>query len=1304
MALDSEKFVAELTLDLKDMESKIKEGRVKIDGLKKEAEEKLKLRLSVAIATLQSELDKARKELSKFKKEGDEKGELEARLKIQDLQAKVKTAKGSLKELETQGKATSKSFFSLSTIVKDAIAVFASFQVVRKLASALKDAFTASVEFESAFAGVKKVIDATDSEFAVLEQQFRDLAKEIPVAVTELAKIGELGGQLGVAKEDLLEFTKTISQIATATNLTEEEAATSFARIANIFQLPVTEVENLASTVVDLGNKFAATESEILDFATRISGAGKIAGLTTAEVAAIGAAFSSVGVEAEAGGTAVQKTLITLNTVVAQGGAELERFAQVSGVTAADFASLWQSDPAQAFNLFTKGLKASGDDAASILDELVAGDQRLTRAFLSVAEAGDLLTNALGTANTAFSENTALSAEAEKRYETTASRIQALKNRVNDLAISLGTVLKETILPIAEALVNFIEALAGAENRMSFLASTAKTLAAALTAALGVAVLGKIGSGLGSLSKSVKRVGVDFELMKLQAKLAGKELGLVATFTKGILTPFGAFTLALSLAAAGVAALIEHNKNLRRSFEDLDVALDELGADNSNLRAITAEFEKQIGLIKEMRAEAGGLNSDLTREQINVEFDLATEQFELMAAASGLSAERVAELTAEFAAFKFEVRDTVAQNEFVTKATEEMGEAFSDVSDKFNTVADAVLKSTSKIEDVDARIAAIAHGIEVAANESVESLGLIGEAAEKTTEDVIDQFLSKKAEMGDVGEAFSTAFALRMSSAEARSRITIAGETISNAVLTELISNAYKVGDVGELDGLLFAAGIQDKGTREGILAAENVGDAIIAEFEKRAESALGSGRLVGSSLAGGIAQGLYDKYPSIKKAAQAIATLLNGLGAKVDFSTFEKAVDSVAGEGFFSSFNEQVITPIENSIREALDLSTNIVDAIETADAVAGGLGGSGGGGAGADALKEAEKAAEESERAIEAYGKEVDAVNKAQEQLRDDTKAFYDDIVDSIKSAEEAQASLRAEFDKFKTTEEVKFAEDAGQRDFELAQDEADVRAEIADGLAEEEVDQDKINELNDELNRILEERAQIQEYLNGLNEEQRAAFDEANRREGLTEFEQSQLDLQDTIAAKEEEVNLEIEKQQRIIDIQKKFLEVQNSQDQAVIDARQKLYDIASGKMIATEEERLALLEELGFTEEELAGEQLTRLEELELLKQFQQAESLRLEAEAVAQQQQDLLDIKQEYIDLAEQAHNESADRMIAKTMEVIAAIEAAIAAQRELSGLSEAAATAAGGTTVNNEFNVTNSVDAQIVADTITSKL
>jgi len=309
-----------------------------------------------------------------------------------------------------------------------------------------------SIDFEDAFAGVRKTVEATEAEFQQLSDGLRKLSTEIPITAGELANIQEIAGQLGVSGvEALTKFTDTIAKISVTTNLTKEAAATDFARIANIMQEPIENVDRMGAAVVDLGNNSATTEAEIVSFANRIAGAGKIAGLTTADILGFGAAFSSVGVKAERGGTAVSKSLVMMGTAVTEGGDKLQKFATIAGLTSDEFIRTYKEDAGQAFALFIEGLGKAGLEGVAVLDELELGDQRLVQSFLSVGGASGILTESLDRANEAFKENTALNIEAEKRFKTTKSQLIILTNTLVEVGRKIGDTLIPALEPVIES-------------------------------------------------------------------------------------------------------------------------------------------------------------------------------------------------------------------------------------------------------------------------------------------------------------------------------------------------------------------------------------------------------------------------------------------------------------------------------------------------------------------------------------------------------------------------------------------------------------------------------------------------------------------------------------------------------------------------------------------------------------------------------------------------------------------------------------------------------------------------------------
>ncbi len=324
----------------------------------------------------------------------------------------------------------------------------------------------AAIDFESAFAGVRKTVDATEGEFRALESGIRDMSKRLPASAVEISAVAEAAGQLGIQTKSILGFTRTMIDLGESTDMTADQAATGLARIANITQMPQDQFDRLGSTVVDLGNKGAATEAEIVSFGLRIAGAGKIAELTQANILSIGEAFSSVGVPAERGGTAVQKVLFSMTSAVNEGGAALQTFAKTAAMSSDEFAARWEADPAQAFTAFVEGLGRAGKAGESILRDLELTDQRLIQSFLSLAGAGDLLRTSIETGNKAWEENTALTTEAERRYATTESQLRMMKNQLVDAGVDIGRALIPALIKVGETVADMARAFSSLSPAM----------------------------------------------------------------------------------------------------------------------------------------------------------------------------------------------------------------------------------------------------------------------------------------------------------------------------------------------------------------------------------------------------------------------------------------------------------------------------------------------------------------------------------------------------------------------------------------------------------------------------------------------------------------------------------------------------------------------------------------------------------------------------------------------------------------------------------------------------------------------
>lgn len=387
-----------------------------------------------------------------------------------------------------------------------------------------------AIDFEDAFAGVAKTVDATDEELAVLRDGIIELSKVLPASTTEISAIAESAGQLGIAKDDILEFSKVMIGLGEATNLTSEDASTMIAQFANVVDISG-EYERFGSALVELGNNGASTEAEIMELAQRLSGAGSVAGLSAQEILGLSASMANVGINAEAGGTAMSTLISQMERASIEGGSSLQEFAKVSGMSAEEFAQAWSTEPSVAIDAFLSGLNAiqtEGGNVYGTLETLGINEKRLTDTVLRLSSATGQVAINTEMANRAWEENVALTTETEKRYATTKSELKKLQNNIEAIGIQLG----ETLLPIINDIVSAVSPIVQKFSEMSPALQKVTVAVLAIGTALApfLIILGKVITSVGTIVSFIGTSGAGAGLASALGGLAGP-IGLaVAAF------------------------------------------------------------------------------------------------------------------------------------------------------------------------------------------------------------------------------------------------------------------------------------------------------------------------------------------------------------------------------------------------------------------------------------------------------------------------------------------------------------------------------------------------------------------------------------------------------------------------------------------------------------------------------------------------------------------------------------------------------------------------------------------------------
>lgn len=447
-------------------------------------------------------------------------------------------------------------------------------------------AIKSGMDMETAMTGVAKTTDLTADELATMKREIKGLSEQMPIAATEIAGVAEAAGQLGIKKENIMSFTESMVGLGTATDMSAEEAATALARLANITGMPQTEFNKLGSTVVELGNNMAATESEIVNMSLRLAGTGAQVGLSEAQILGLSGAMTSMGINAEAGGSAMSQTMQMINTEVLGSGDNLAGLAKIAGMTAQEFSETWKNDPMTAIEGFVGGLgeiTESGGDVAGALDDVGIKGLRQVDVLSRLSGGSDILTSAIDMSTDAWEKNTALNEEVAAATDTTAARMEMLWNKIVNLAETIGSILLPMVDEMIDKITLWVEWFANLDE------GTQETIVqvALFAAKLGpvLLIVGKVIGGISGLYKSFKTFAGFVKgltiFTKLKSGLESAQIGFMILKDGGIKGLIGAMnplTIKIVAVIAIIGALVAAGVWLYQNWDTVKEKAAQLGA------------------------------------------------------------------------------------------------------------------------------------------------------------------------------------------------------------------------------------------------------------------------------------------------------------------------------------------------------------------------------------------------------------------------------------------------------------------------------------------------------------------------------------------------------------------------------------------------------------------------------------------------------------------------------------------------------------------------------------------------------
>lgn len=326
-----------------------------------------------------------------------------------------------------------------------------------------------AMDFESSMADVRKVVDFdTPQQFKEMQQDILQLTHRIPMAGKELAAIAASGGQLGVARQDLAAFTETVAKMSVAFDMSADEAGDSMAKLANVYQIPIAQIDRLGDAINHLSNSSPAKASDIVNTLGRIGGVAKQFGLTEQQAASLSNAFISLGKRPEVAGTAINGMLVRLMTADKQ-GSRFQNTLKSMGMSAAQLKREIAENGEQALVNFIKRINALpkeqqmsalvdlfGREYADDIAVLAGSVDTYERSIRQLQETGkNGQANYLGSMDKEF----------QSRMSTTAAQWQTFKNQLMHLGITIGSVvlpkineLLAEVKPLIDNLIRYSQA------------------------------------------------------------------------------------------------------------------------------------------------------------------------------------------------------------------------------------------------------------------------------------------------------------------------------------------------------------------------------------------------------------------------------------------------------------------------------------------------------------------------------------------------------------------------------------------------------------------------------------------------------------------------------------------------------------------------------------------------------------------------------------------------------------------------------------------------------------------------------
>ena len=467
-------------------------------------------------------------------------------------------------------------------------------------------------DIDAAYRDMRKTVNGTEEEFQHLLDSAIAFSTTHVTTADQILEIEAMGGQLGIQVDSLESFAHTVANLDIATNMQADDISEQLGKMATVMGMSEDEYDNFGDALVRLGNNMPVMENDIMNLTNRFMGMAKVVGMSPDQMLGWAAAASATGQKAEAAGSSMMRFISNMETAVNGSDEDLQKWADVAGMTAQEFRKSFGEDASGTMYRFVQGLgeiQKSGGSVNQVLKDLGINNVRdkqllegLANQMANGSSEANVLANALQMSNDAWNGMPTnvngrieragdAMREAEKKSEGFSGSVQKLRNQ----ATALMNELAEGAQPIVSALAN---QFGGITNKLRNASSGMKTLAVGV--GIAAAAIGPATVGLGTFMQSAEVIGkkaspaIQKGLVKANGviqKTADAVFDLGGKMTRGgsavqklglalsglsagpVIAAIAAITAALTLAVVGVQDYVKHMHNFKAATEGtVDVA------------------------------------------------------------------------------------------------------------------------------------------------------------------------------------------------------------------------------------------------------------------------------------------------------------------------------------------------------------------------------------------------------------------------------------------------------------------------------------------------------------------------------------------------------------------------------------------------------------------------------------------------------------------------------------------------------------------------------------------------------------